>query len=451
MNSKFGTTLKVNIFGESHGDFIGCEVSGFPKGETVDLTELAFFMDRRKPGGALTTPRKEADLPTFESGLSDGALTGDTLRAVIQNTNKRSGDYENLRFCPRPSHADYTARCKYGDSMDLRGGGHFSGRLTAPLCVAGGIAKQILARRGIFVGAHLMQVGSVSDEAFPLHPTKELFEELAAKSFPTLSDQAATAMQEEIKDALSKNDSVGGMIECAIIGLPVGLGTPRYQGMESKLAEVCFGIPAIKGIAFGSGYDCVSSLGSQYNDPFILVDGKVETETNHVGGVLGGITNGMPVTFTLAMKPTPSIGAPQRTVNIATMEETTIVIEGRHDPCVAIRAVPVAEAAAALVVLDMLLTEGQFPSSANADLTDIRSEIDALDQQLVTLFQQRMEAAKAVADYKKEHHLPILNEGREAEVIAKARANAPGMEDFAEAFVKDMMKLSKDYQADLLK
>lgn len=359
MKSEFGQQLHVSIFGESHGPYIGCEVNAFPSGEAVDLNQLKAFMDRRKPGKTpYTTPRKEEDLPKLESGLTDGKTDGTLFRAIIENSNQHSGDYDALHLKPRPSHADYTAVVKYGKDTDLRGGGHFSGRLTAPLCIAGGIAKQILARRGIYVGAHLSSVGEEQDSWFPLHPTKELFDQLAEKEFPVLSDRCGKRMEKELKFAVKDGDSIGGTVECSVIGLPAGLGTPRFGGIESQLSTVLFGIPAVKGVEFGEGFLGSTYYGSDYNDTFYVDNGTVLTKTNHVGGVLGGMTDGMPVNFRVAFKPTPSISLPQQTVDLETMEETIIEIKGRHDPCVAIRGVPVIEAATALVILDILMEEG---------------------------------------------------------------------------------------------
>lgn len=356
MSSEFGKLLKVSVFGQSHGKAIGVNIDGLPAGEPVDLDALYAFMSRRKPGkSALSTLRKEADLPVFLSGLENGVTCGFPLCAIIENGDQHSSDYKNLADHPRPSHADYTARVKWGGHADLRGGGHFSGRLTAPLCIAGGIAKQILARRGIHVGAHLSSVGTEEDASFPLYPTKELFDSVAAKAFPVLDDQAGERMQAVILKAREDLDSVGGIIECAAIGLPAGLGDPMFDGIENRLAAALFGIPAVKGVEFGLGFGSARLHGSENNDPFSVVDGKIVTETNRCGGILGGITTGMPVTLRVAMKPTPSISRPQRTVSLATKEDAELTIHGRHDPCIAHRAVPVVEAVTALVLLDLLL------------------------------------------------------------------------------------------------
>lgn len=356
MSSEFGHLLKISVFGQSHGTAIGVVVDGLPAGEAVDLTELQAFLDRRKPGkNPLSTARKEADAPTFLSGLENGMTCGAPLCAVIQNGDQHSGDYAGLTDTPRPGHADYTAAVKWGGHADMRGGGHFSGRLTAPLCIAGGIAKQILARRGVFVGAHLKEVAGIPDAPFPLRPSAELFQEVAAKAFPVLDDGAGERMRAAILAAREDLDSVGGIVECAATGLPAGLGDPMFGGVENRLAAALFGIPAVKGLEFGAGFDAARLRGSENNDPFVLDHGAVAAESNRAGGILGGITTGMPLLLRAAFKPTPSIARPQRTVRLSTMEETDLEIRGRHDPCIAHRAVPVVEAVTAAVLLDLLL------------------------------------------------------------------------------------------------
>ena len=356
MSSEFGNILRVSIFGQSHGKAIGVNIDGLPAGEPIDLEELNAFLDRRKPGKSpLSTARKESDTPVFLSGLENGVTCGFPLWAVIENSDQHSSDYSELADKPRPSHADYTARVKWGGHADMRGGGHFSGRLTAPLCIAGGIAKQILARRGIFVGAHLAAVGTENDAPFPLHPTAELFDAIAAKPFPVVDDGAGDRMQALILEARQDLDSVGGIIECAAIGLPAGLGDPMFGGVENRLAAALFGIPAVKGVEFGLGFGSARLHGSENNDPFTVENGSVVTASNRAGGILGGITTGMPVTLRTAIKPTPSISRPQQTVRLSAMENAELVIRGRHDPCIAHRAVPVVEAVTATVLLDLLL------------------------------------------------------------------------------------------------
>ena len=356
MSSEFGNILRVSVFGQSHGKAIGVNIDGLPAGEPIDLEGLNAFLDRRKPGKSpLSTARKESDTPVFLSGLENGVTCGFPLCAVIENSDQHSSDYSELADKPRPSHADYTARVKWGGHADMRGGGHFSGRLTAPLCIAGGIAKQILARRGIFVGAHLAAVGTENDAPFPLHPTAELFDAIAAKPFPVVDDGAGDRMQALILEARQDLDSVGGIIECAAIGLPAGLGDPMFGGVENRLAAALFGIPAVKGVEFGLGFGSSRLRGSENNDPFTVENGTVVTASNRAGGILGGITTGMPVTLRTAIKPTPSISRPQQTVRLSAMESAELVIRGRHDPCIAHRAVPVVEAVTATVLLDLLL------------------------------------------------------------------------------------------------
>lgn len=364
MSSEFGNRLRVSVFGQSHGKAIGVVADGLPAGEEVDMEALAQFMARRRPGRSpLSTPRQESDIPTFLSGLENGITCGAPLCAVIENRDQHSADYAALADTPRPGHADYTAWVKWGGRADMRGGGHFSGRLTAPLCIIGGIAKQILARRGVYVGAHLMSVGGESDVPFPSRPVSALFDEVAAKPFPVLDDICGERMKNEILTAAQEGDSVGGVVECAAVGVPAGLGEPMFDGVENRLAAALFGIPAMKGLEFGAGFQSAALRGSVNNDPFCIRNRRVETTRNRCGGILGGITNGMPLTLRAAFKPTPSISKPQQTVRLSRMEETELVITGRHDPCIAHRAVPVVEAVTAVVLLDMLLEENEKESN----------------------------------------------------------------------------------------
>ena len=349
-----GNKVKIEIFGESHSAAIGVTLTGIPAGERIDTETLLAFMERRAPGrDATATARKEADIPEFLCGVVDGVTTGAPITAIIRNGDQRSRDYEKLRTLPRPSHADYAAYVKYGGNNDIRGGGAFSGRLTAPLCIAGGIAKQILARRGIAVGAHVRSIRDVCDDPFdPVDPGDVTAP--AKKSFPVLNDAAGAKMREVILAAKADGDSVGGSVECAVTGMPEGYGGPLFEGVEGRIAQALYGIPAVKGVEFGSGFGAARMYGSEHNDAFAVKDGKVVTETNRSGGIQGGITNGMPILVRAALKPTPSTAKPQTTVNLATMQTETLVIEGRHDPCVVVRAVPAVEAAVALCILDLL-------------------------------------------------------------------------------------------------
>lgn len=361
MSSEFGRAFKVQIFGESHGKAIGCVIDGVPAGEKLDEERLYAFMCRRRPGGSLLgTARNEADRPVFLSGVRGGVTTGFPICAVIENGDTRSGDYSGFLRTPRPSHADYTALMRYGESVDMRGSGHFSGRLTAPLCIAGGIAKELLARRGIFVGAHILRIGSAEDAPFPLFPSRELFDSAAARELAVIDPSALEAMRAEIERARGDGDSVGGCIECAVTGLPAGVGSPMFDGVENRLAAALFGVPAVKGVEFGAGFRCASMRGSEHNDPFAFENGRVVTLKNDAGGIVGGITNAMPVVFRAAVKPTPSIAKRQQTVDLASGEASEIEIKGRHDPCIAVRAVPVIEAAAAAAIFDLLLEEKKW-------------------------------------------------------------------------------------------
>ena len=359
MSTTYGKNLKITIYGGSHDERIGIIAEGMPKGFEVDTAALLGFMKRRAPGqNAHSTARREADEPVFLSGVSDGTLNGDTLHAVIYNTNQRSQDYSDLAFIPRPSHADFAARMKYGESVDLRGGGHFSGRLTAPMCVVGGICKQYLASRGIYVGAHVYCVGNEYDTPYDMVGLdKETLLSAGASDFPTIDEHAGERMRNIIEEARAEGDSVGGIVECAAIGLPAGLGEHMFDGVEGRVAALLFSVPAVKGVEFGAGFAAATMTGSEHNDPFVT-DGKaVTTATNNAGGILGGMTTGMPLICRAAFKPTPSIAKEQKTVSLSHMENTTLSVGGRHDPCILPRAVPVVEAAVAIALVDLLLDE----------------------------------------------------------------------------------------------
>jgi len=357
MASYLGKNLHVSIFGQSHAPAIGVTVDGLPAGERVDLEALELFLQRRAPGrDPVATPRKEKDSPRILCGLADGVTCGAPLTAVIENTNTRSRDYEKMKDVPRPGHADYTAQVRYGGFQDVAGGGHFSGRLTAPLCVAGGVALQILRRRGIQVAAHIQSVAEVEDCPFsPNGEQAELLDNIGRASFPVLDQNAGERMRAVILEARSQGDSVGGVVECMVMGLPAGVGDPMFGGLEGRLAAALFGIPAVKGVEFGAGFAASRLRGSENNDPFEVKGGRVVTSSNHAGGILGGISTGMPLVFRAAFKPTPSIAREQNSVSLSRMEGEKLTVTGRHDPCIVPRAVPVVESAAALVLLDALL------------------------------------------------------------------------------------------------
>lgn len=358
MSSTYGEKLKLSIFGQSHGPAIGMTLDGIPAGLSVDFEKLNNFMARRAPGqGSFSTTRKEADQPEFLSGLVDGFTCGAPLSAIIRNTNTRSRDYNNLKDCPRPGHADFPAHIKYNGFQDVAGGGHFSGRLTAPLCIAGGLCKQWLETKGIYIGAHISSIAGVTDKTFDwTSPNLDAVQ----GNFPVLDAAAGAQMLAAIEKAKADGDSVGGTIECAIVGLPVGLGEPMFGGTESKLAQILYGVPAVKGLEFGSGFAGSDLRGSQNNDPYTVKDGKIQTKTNNAGGILGGITTGMPLIFKVAIKPTPSISRQQQSVNLERMEQQELSVQGRHDPCIVPRAVPVIEAAAAIAIFDMCLLDGKL-------------------------------------------------------------------------------------------
>lgn len=357
MSCSFGNNIKITIFGQSHSDAIGVVIDGLPAGFKIDTEKTAAFMARRAPGqNDLSTPRKEADEVKILSGVVDNVTCGAPLCAVIENTNTRSGDYDKLRILPRPSHSDFAAMMKHNGFNDIRGGGNFSGRLTAPLCFAGAVCMQMLEEKGISIGAHISSIGRVNDEKFdPANVNETDFENLLKKSFPVINDKQGELMRKEIYDAKGMGDSVGGTIECAVVGMPVGIGDPIFDGIENRISSAVFGIPAVKGIEFGAGFESARMTGSENNDDFISVDGKIRTATNNHGGILGGISSGMPIVFRCAIKPTPSIGREQQSVNTETGGEEKLVIGGRHDPCIVPRAVPCVEAAAAIVIADYII------------------------------------------------------------------------------------------------
>ncbi|MBR3756547.1 MAG: chorismate synthase [Firmicutes bacterium] len=329
MSFTYGNHIKISIFGQSHAPAIGVVMEGIPAGHTIDLEKLQAFLNRRAPGqGPHTTTRKEADVPEFLSGLVDGKTCGTPICAIIRNNDTRAKDYEQLRDIPRPGHADYTGHVKYGGHEDVRGGGAFSGRMTAPLCIAGGIIMQILEKEGISFETEIKEIGG---------STENFYETIAA--------------------AKEAGDSVGGIIGCVINGLPAGIGGPLFGGVESKISQIVFAIPAVKGIEFGRGFDAARIFGSENNDAYYFDGETVRTRTNHHGGILGGITSGMPVTFHVAIKPTPSIAKEQDSISYSKGEAVKLQIQGRHDPCIVPRALPCVEAVAAIAVYDLMRGE----------------------------------------------------------------------------------------------
>lgn len=353
MSSVWGRNLTITLFGQSHAEAIGVVVDGLPAGLRVNTEELQAFLQRRAAGGAFATARKEPDVPEFVSGLVDGVTCGAPITALIRNTNVRSGDYCDLRDHPRPSHADYAASVRYGGANDIRGGGQFSGRLTAALCVAGGLCMQFLKTRGIVIGAHIASIGNIRDEAFDSAAVTAA--EFPTDPFPVRNQAAKAAMQELITAARSEGDSVGGTIECVALGLPAGIGDPLFDGLENRISSIVFGIPAVKGIEFGNGFAAAELTGSENNDAYYFDEDTVKMRTNRHGGILGGISTGMPLVFRVAIKPTPSIAKKQETVELSTKSMYTLAIQGRHDPCIVPRAVPCVEAALAIALADYLV------------------------------------------------------------------------------------------------
>lgn len=363
MSSTWSKNITISVFGESHGPAIGVCLDNVPPGESLDMDKLIQFMARRAPKKDKTsTQRREKDMPQIMSGFFNGKTTGTPLCALIQNTDQHSNDYSNLSKLARPGHADYTGALRYRGFNDQRGGGHFSGRLTAPLCFAGAVAAQILEKRGIYVGAHIAEIHKIKDTSFdPIRTTRDDIISLREKEFPTISDSKGKKIIADIDKARQSLDSVGGIVECIAINVPAGIGSPIFDGLENSIAQLVFGIPAVKGLEFGAGFNASKMLGSENNDEFYVNEnGHVVTRTNFHGGILGGISSGMPITLKVAFKPTPSIARPQATVDYSAMKNETINIKGRHDPCVVPRAVPCVEAAVNIALLNHMLEYPNF-------------------------------------------------------------------------------------------
>lgn len=449
-----GQTLTLSIFGTSHGPSIGMTLSGIPSEANINLDVLQEFMARRAPGNSpFSTSRKEPDIPEFVSGLrseSSGnsrnlTTDGSEIKAIIYNRDVKSSDYSKIANTPRPGHADYTAHVKYGETEDSRGGGAFSGRMTAPLCIAGGICKQLLAERGIYINASIHDIHGNAED--PLS---------------------------EIKKAQVLRDSVGGTISCTISGLEAGHGGPLFEGLEGRIAEIVYAIPAVKGIEFGAGFESTRMYGSENNDEFYYDErGTVCTRTNNCGGILGGISDGMDIEFRVAIKPTPSIARPQKTIVYDSTEEAEIEVHGRHDPCIAPRAVPCVEAAAAVVITDLVLTERTAsstvskesndlttvsPTSASSfglvsrDLSHLRSSIDEIDLQLLALIERRLKITESVAAYKKENNLRIIDSNREASLLKRIRSlSSDDLGHLNEDIFKAIIRASCKHQEKFLK
>lgn len=357
MSSGFNGGIKISLFGESHGKGIGVVLDNLPAGEEIDLGKIGEFMARRAPKkDGTSTMRNEKDIPQILSGVFEGKTTGTPMAAVIMNTDQHSGDYGNISHIARPAHADYTGFLRYKGANDPRGGGHFSGRITAPLVFAGAVCSQILEHRGIYTGAHIKRIRDISDDGFDgVNLSADTLEAVKKRPFPTLSENAEQGMRAIINNARENLDSVGGIVECAAIGFPAGIGSPMMDGLENIISRLVFAIPAVKGLEFGNGFAAADLFGSENNDEFALDNGRIVTKTNNHGGILGGISSGMPIIFRVAFKPTPSISQPQNSVDFKDMTEQTLVIKGRHDPCVVPRAVPCVEAALNIALVSALL------------------------------------------------------------------------------------------------
>lgn len=365
MSSTWSDNISFSVFGESHGPAIGIVMDNVPPGESIDMDKVMQFMARRAPKkDATSTQRREKDLPQILSGFLNGKTTGTPLCVLIQNTDQHSADYmkSKLDTLVRPGHADYTGALRYRGFNDVRGGGHFSGRLTAPICFAGAVASQILEKRGIYVGAHIAEIHKVKDDSFDgVACTRDDILAVREKAFPVINDEKGKRMKREIEKARGFLDSVGGVVECAAINVPAGIGSPMFDGLENTIAQLVFGIPAVKGLEFGAGFNSAKLLGSENNDEFYVDErGHVLTHSNFAGGILGGISNGMPITLRVAFKPTPSIGREQSTIDMRELKNEKIEVKGRHDPCVVPRAVPVVEAAVAIAILNHMLDYPNF-------------------------------------------------------------------------------------------
>lgn len=360
--SSWGNSIKISIFGESHGKGIGVVIDGLSAGKKLDMDKIYMQMSRRAPGKDKTaTPRLEKDIPEIMSGVLDDRTTGAPLCALIRNTNTRSGDYGNILSRPRPGHADYTGFVRYGGFNDISGGGHFSGRLTAPIVFAGAVCRQILEEKGVNIAAHISSIGNINDECFdPVDIPAELMQRLTGETFSLIDHTKENDMRTLIEECRLSLDSIGGTVECVVTGLPAGLGSPMFEGVENIISSIVFGIPAVKGIEFGAGFRASEMRGSENNDEFYYDGDIVKTRTNNHGGILGGITSGMPLIFRAAIKPTPSIARMQKTVDLTEEKNAELEIKGRHDPCIVPRAVPVIEAAAAIAVLEMFCMGGDY-------------------------------------------------------------------------------------------
>jgi chorismate synthase len=399
-SNSFGLLPRITIFGQSHDPEIGVVIDGLPAGIALDMNAIHALLGRRRPGQSnLMTPREETDEPCIETGIKDGVTTGQQMRVTFKNSDTQSRDYEQFKTIPRPSHADYIATQKYGEKHDIAGGGRFSGRLTLPLCFAGAVCMQILRDLGIEIQAELDEVEGVREN-----------------------------LEERIIRARKDKDSVGGVVELIATGLPQGVGEHPFCGVEPMLSQILFAIPGVRGVEFGAGFKATYMRGSEHNDCWVVSsEGSLETATNNTGGVVAGMTTGMPLVLRVAFKPTPSIGRPQVTANLATGQPEELVITGRHDPCIAIRAVPVVEAAVAIGLLTLInldSAQDETPASTDDELAKLRKEIDAIDVELIRLLNQRMSISNRIGMSKMKQNMRVHDSKREKEIIERVREGA---------------------------
>lgn len=362
MSSFWNNRISISIFGESHGPAIGVTIDNLPPGEYIDIEELGRFMARRAPKNEGETSRSDRNIPQIMSGVYNDKTTGTPLCAFIQNTDTYSADYSNLSKLARPGHADYTGAVRYKGFNDVRGGGHFSGKLTAPLCFVGAVCAQILERRGIYTGAHISEIHNIKDTAFDnVKVSREDILNIRYKEFPVINDKKGSQMMADIKKAQEGNESLGGIVECAAVNVPAGIGSPIFDGIENSIAQLIFGIPAVKGLEFGAGFLSAKMVGSQHNDEFYVdTHGHILTKTNNHGGILGGISSGMPITLKAAFKPTPSIAQTQSTIDYHDIKNEVLNTNGCHEPCIVPRAVPCVEAAVNIALLSHMIDYPNF-------------------------------------------------------------------------------------------
>lgn len=424
ISSDFGNTLKINIWGGSHEAYVGGDITGFPPGISLDFKKIESFLKRRSPGLSKlgTSPRFEADKPIFTKGLHNNTTTGGTISFKIENSSIIAKDYESIKDTPRPGHADYPAKIKYGNTVNLSGGGPFSGRLTAPLCVAGAIAMQYLEMQGIQITSRIYSISDIFDEELDAcNPDLNKLNRVHENEIPCINKHASSLMLKAIEKARKSGDSLGSAVEAFAFGLPVGLGSPMYQGIESIISPIVFGIPAVKALSFGAGTKASYMNGSSHNDAFFFKDGNVETCGNNHGGILGGLSTGMPINLCVYFKPTPSISKEQKTVNLRTGEDCTIKIHGRHDTCIGIRALPAVEAALALGLCDIILGDLNEAEYKEHDIDEksivsLRKDIDSIDKEIALLLLNRLDAVSAIGKIKREKGLDICDSEREEKI-----------------------------------